>query len=396
MLTSIDLFAGCGGLSEGLSSAGFSLVFANEVEGNFAASLKANHQESEVLVDDIRNVIPKSIRKGLMFQKGELDLLAGGPPCQGFSINAPHRGPHDTRNTLFYSFLRFAEEFLPKFVLLENVPGIISYEQGKTVRQIAKLLEKIGYECAIKLLYSPNYGIPQIRWRAIIIGTRLRIKSSELFPTPTHITYGKSNFVSKLSGVELKDSREQIENNATQKAINVRDAIGDLPEVENGGGQPVMEYTLRPFTRYQSVCRRESKHVLNHQCSKLGKSNLQRLAYIPPGGSWRDVPRELLPAGMRKARKSDHTKRYGRLRYDDFASTILTKCDPHWGAFIHPEQDRVLTVREAARLQSFSDKTTIIGSVTQQYQQVGNAVPPLLAKQIGGKIISKMNARDNS
>ena len=151
-----------------------------------------------------------------------------------------------------------------------------------------------------------------------------------------------------------------------------------------------MAYTKPAFTQYQIDRRQGADQLRNHHCAKLGDLNLERLAYIPPGGSWRDIPRHLLPAGMRKAKKSDHTKRYGRLHYNEFASTILTKCDPHWGAYIHPDQDRILTVREAARLQSFSDQTTFVGSVTQQYKQVGNAVPPFLAEQIGSKIISKI------
>lgn len=369
-------------------------MFANEKEKEYASSLGANHPNSEVLVDDIRNTAPNLIRKGLSLQKGELDLVAGGPPCQGFSINAPTRRSDDDRNYLFHSFLKFTKEFQPKFVLIENVPGIISFENGKIVKQIISTLQKLEYQCTLKLLYSPNYGIPQIRWRVIIIGTRLRIEPSTLIPPPTHIAYGRSNFASALSRKNLKISEETIKKNATQQATNVRDAIGDLPEVENGGGQAVMDYISPALTQYQKERRRGARKILNHQCAKLGQSNLQRLDYIPPGGSWRDVPRELLPAGMKKAKRSDHTKRYGRLRYEDLASTILTKCDPHWGAYIHPEQNRVLTVREAARLQSFSDKTTFVGSTTKQYEQVGNAVPPLLTEKIGKQIKSQMNILD--
>ena len=117
----------------------------------------------------------------------------------------------------------------------------------------------------------------------------------------------------------------------------------------------------------------------NHVAPSLGSINLERLKHIPQGGSWRDIPIELLPAGMKRARRSDHTKRYGRLRKDGFASTILTKCDPHWGAFFHPVQDRVITVREAARLQCFPDKIRFEGSRVEQYKQVGNAVPVFLS-----------------
>ena len=118
----------------------------------------------------------------------------------------------------------------------------------------------------------------------------------------------------------------------------------------------------------------------------LGKANLDRLPHIPPGGSWRDIPFDLLPTGMKRARRSDHTKRYGRLHPEGIGSTILTKCDPHWGTYIHHEQDRIISVREAARIQSFPDKFRFFGSLTEQYEQVGNAVPPLFAKAIGEAI----------
>ena len=128
--------------------------------------------------------------------------------------------------------------------------------------------------------------------------------------------------------------------------------------------------------------------IYNHSCSRLGKINQERLKYIPQGGSWRDIPYELLPAGLKRARRSDHTKRYGRLHPNSLCSTVLTKCDPHWGSFFHPSQDRVISVREAARIQSFPDYYRFYGSLTQQYEQVGNAVPPLMAKAIGTEIFN--------
>jgi DNA (cytosine-5)-methyltransferase 1 len=126
-----------------------------------------------------------------------------------------------------------------------------------------------------------------------------------------------------------------------------------------------------------------SSAVYNHRCANLGRINLERLKYIPPGGSWRNIPRELLPKGMKRARRSDHTRRYGRLHPEDVSGTVLTKCDPHWGSFFHYKQDRVISVREAARIQSFPDWFVFTGSLTEQYRQIGNAVPPLLAYNLG-------------
>jgi DNA (cytosine-5)-methyltransferase 1 len=136
--------------------------------------------------------------------------------------------------------------------------------------------------------------------------------------------------------------------------------------------------------------RNGSEYVYNHSCNALGRINLERLKHIPQGGSWRDIPFDLLPAGLKRARRSDHTRRYGRLAPDGLCSTILTKCDPHWGSFFHPTQDRVISVREAARIQSFPDRHRFTGSVTQQYEQVGNAVPPLLACAIGKTILEML------
>lgn len=143
-----------------------------------------------------------------------------------------------------------------------------------------------------------------------------------------------------------------------------------------------MNYTVPPQSDYQRVIREGAQMIFNHVAPTLGTINMQRLKYIPEGGSWRDIPIELLPAGMKLARRSDHTKRYGRLRKDGFASTILTKCDPHWGAFFHPTQDRAITVREAARLQCFPDKIRFEGTRVEQYKQVGNAVPVLLSDAV--------------
>ena len=166
--------------------------------------------------------------------------------------------------------------------------------------------------------------------------------------------------------------------------MTVWDAIGDLPSLRNGEvSDPLLRYGTAPKSEYQAYLRGNATRVANHAAPRLAPINIKRMNYIPEGGSWRDIPVDLLPAGMKRARRCDHTKRYGRLRKEGLSSTILTKCDLHWGAYIHPEQDRVLTVREAARLQSFPDWFQFAGPRTEQYVQVGNAVPPLLAKQVG-------------
>jgi DNA (cytosine-5)-methyltransferase 1 len=383
----IDLFAGSGGLSTGLEAAGFEIVFANELDSNYALSLRENHPKTEILVGDIRSVQVEKVRRQLELGVGELDLLAGGPPCQGFSVNAPVRSAEDERNHLFRNYLQFVGVFKPKFVLIENVPGMVSFSKGATIVAILESLRDLGYSVDVRILFAPNFGVPQIRWRTIFLATRLDINPSALFPVPEYSASGNSNFTSKLHGASLKLEPEYITANAFRPCISVWDAIGDLPQIVNGGGADSVEYEFDAKTEYQKLLRKDSEKLRNHRCSKLGPVNIQRLPHIPEGGSWRDIPHELLPKGMQRARRSDHTKRYGRLDKKGLASTILTKCDPHWGAYIHPTQDRVISVREAARLQSFPDTCVFHGSLTEQYAQVGNAVPPKFAQAIGEQII---------
>lgn len=384
--TCIDLFAGAGGLSTGLELAGFEVIFANELMETYAKTLAHNHPGTEVCVDDIRLVKPAKIRKSLGIAVGELDLVAGGPPCQGFSINAPIRSAEDSRNHLFLNYLEFVKEFRPKVVLIENVPGMVSFASGETIRTILKSLVDLGYNPDVRVLYAPHYGIPQMRWRTIFLATRLDIAPQAFYPVPSHSIKGRPNFTTKIGGRTLIFSDGYVDKNATNGFTTVGEALSDLPEIGNGGGTVESSYLDEPQSNYQHFLRLGASALTNHQCAKLGKVNIERLPHIPAGGSWRDIPHELLPKGMQRARRSDHTKRYGRLEMGGLASTILTKCDPHWGSYIHPIQDRVLSVREAARLQSFPDRIRFFGSVTEQYEQVGNAVPPLFARAIGDQI----------
>ena len=392
MLTAVDLFAGAGGLSTGLEMAGFDVLYANEIEAVYAETLARNHPSAWVDVRDVRTVDPKSVRRTLGLGKGQLDLLAGGPPCQGFSVNAPSRSHHDERNHLFWSFLDFCREFEPKSVLIENVPGMVSFGGGEVVDSILRVLQELGFSSTVRILYAPHYGVPQMRWRTIFIGTRNGTDPRLAFPIPTHRSVGRANFRQKHRGQRLVLSEEEVDFYCTEVPNTVADAISDLPPIENGGGEYEMPLTSEPQSRLQDLLREpDSKHINNHECAGLGAANQVRLPHIPPGGSWRDIPFDLLPSGMQRARRSDHTKRYGRLDPQGIASTILTKCDPHWGTFIHPEQDRVLSVREAARIQTFPDRVAFTGNIAQQYAQVGNAVPPLFGKALGEGIIAAID-----
>lgn len=379
--TLIDLFAGAGGLSEGLSQAGFHSLFANEIVPVYASTYARNHISSKVVTDDIRALNADLIRDELGLVKGELALLAGGPPCQGFSINAPVRSKEDKRNHLFKEFLRFVSAFMPKVVLIENVPGLVSFEKGETLHAILEALANLGYGADVRILGAAYYGVPQMRWRTIIIGFRGDELPEDAFPTPVFHAPIRPNFASTFDGKNLVCIPSA---NTEACFTTVYEAIGDLPVLRCGErGEMVKDYLCDAFCDYQRCLRAGSSGVYNHEAPALSKQNIERMSYIKPGGNWTDIPYELLPKGMQKARKSDHTKRYGRVQKEGLASTILTKCDPHWGAFIHYEQDRSFTVREAARIQSFPDHYIFNGTLAEQFAQVGNAVPPLLAKAIG-------------
>ncbi|HGK4772503.1 TPA: DNA cytosine methyltransferase [Enterobacter roggenkampii] len=383
-LTSLDLFAGAGGLSEGLREAGFTSLYANEISPRYAQTYAVNHPGTIVESRDIREVDAHKIRNLLGLKRGELDLIAGGPPCQGFSINAPKRSTEDSRNHLFREFLRFVYEFQPRAVLIENVPGMVSFEGGATLDAILESLKNLGYEADVRILYAPHYGIPQTRWRTIILGCRDGLNPTELFPEPLRQAPVRVNFTSQFGGKNLVNLPISLE---LPMHVTVRDAIGDLPSLCNGEiGEQVKPYRHSADNQYQKLMRIGSDGVTCHEAARLSKINLERMAHIPQGGNWTNIPDELLPRGMRMARRSDHTKRYGRVHPDGLASTILTKCDPHWGAYFHYEQDRAFTVREAARLQSFPDTYTFCGSRVEQYEQVGNAVPPLLGAAVGRTI----------
>ena len=377
----VDLFAGAGGLSCGLEMAGFKSIFANELVAQYAQTYEYNNPDTRMVRGDIRQVCELNIKSLLGVKKTEVDLIAGGPPCQGFSVNAPVRSLDDERNHLFKDFLRVTAALLPKAVLIENVPGIISLGKGTVVDQIYKELHELGYSVGHRILYAGHYGVPQMRFRTIIIGI-LNPNTKIRFPKPKYNAQARTNFTGgKELTLKLPEDVGSLKDFTT-----VWDAISDLPEIFPSSKPSVLSYPCKPQSSYQKILRRNSSKIYNHQCSRIAQINQERLKHIPQGGSWRDIPFDLLPAGLQRARRSDHTKRYGRLDPNSICSTILTKCDPHWGSFFHPEQDRTLSAREAARIQSFPDNFVFLGSLTQQYEQIGNAVPPMMAKAIGAEI----------
>lgn len=373
-------------MSCGLQQAGFESLLANELAPEFAETYQRNHQNARVIVGDVRQVSEADIKKLLGVSAGEVDLVAGGPPCQGFSINAPIRSLDDDRNHLFKDFIRVVSALLPKAVLIENVPGMVSLGKGTVIEQIYKELHALGYNVKHRILFAAHYGVPQMRFRMVFIGIRNR-RQGITFPEPEYHAKASTNFT---GAQELCIFVPPIFAQLLKPHTTVLEALSDLPEIRNGQSSDPGNYIASAQNDYQRYLRRESQILTQHHCARISTINLERLKYIPQGGSWRDIPHELLPAGLKRARRSDHTKRYGRLHPDAICSTVLTKCDPHWGSFFHPTQDRVISVREAARIQSFPDNYQFSGSVTQQYEQIGNAVPPLLGRAIGLEIANML------
>lgn len=387
-LTSIDLFAGAGGIAEGLRQAGFECLYANDINATALETFHLNHPLVDLEIAPIEDVDARVVRKRLGLDRGELDCLAGGPPCQGFSINAPERFLQDPRNSLFRHYLRFVEEFLPKTILFENVPGMLSLADGHVASRVLDELVKRGYDVNHRILFAAHYGVPQERWRLIILASR--VSPAPDHPLPTHLAFGRANF---RGGRTLTFRSEAHFGPASRPQVTVADALDDLPPLRPGEGAEEMDYITAPVSRYAANMREHSTQVFNHFAPRISEINLQRLRYIPPGGSWRDIPFELLPAGMKKARASDHTRRYGRLSPDGLAGTVMTKMDPHWGPAFHHRQRRTLTVREAARLQSFPDRYRFAGPRVSQYEQVGNAVPVTMARAIGVSIRASLRPR---
>ena len=209
------------------------------------------------------------------------------------------------------------------------------------------------------------------------------------FPTPKYNASAVANFA---GAKELCLNIPPLLAGKLLPYTTVWDAISDLPKIESGRKNGDFQYGTASQSAFQQKIRLSSDSIRNHACAKLGSVDLERLKHIPQGGSWRDIPFELLPAGLKRARRSDHTKRYGRLHEDGLCSTVLTKCDPHWGSFFHPQQDHVISVREAARIQSLPDNFHFSGNITQQYAQVGNAVPPMMARELGETIYDMIGA----
>ena len=377
-------------MAEGFRAAGFSVLAANDADPSAGGTFRRNFPEAGFFAGPISALRGSHLLEAAALRVGSLDCLIGGPPCQAFSYNNHQRSESDIRAGLFRDYLRIVRALRPKALVMENVPGILTVGGGTVVEEIYESLAVLGYDCEGRILYARDFGVPQLRRRVFFIATRLGW-DEDLFPGGTFGPCPKPR--PGGNGYVHAWERQSGVRYGHLNAVKVGPAISDLPAIENGGGADRMRYATPARTVLQKTLRNGGSFVSNHKTRTLGALMLKRMRFIPPGGSWRDIPFELLPAGMQRAKRNSHTTRYGRLRRQGVCSTILTKCDPHWGSYIHPSQDRMISVREAARLQSFPDRFKFHGYLSDQYRQVGNAVPPLMAAAVAEAVRRHIDSR---
>lgn len=380
--TCIDLFCGAGGLADGFRQAGWRVLAGIDNDPHAADTFRLNFPEAAFIEEDVGRVAPEALLEETGLKPGELDCLAGGPPCQSFSYNNHARSASGRRAKLFRHYLRIVAALRPKTLLMENVPGMLTIGDGSIVGEIRKRLGKLGYEVEVRIVYAEDFGVPQERRRVFVVATRLGWEDS-LFPTGTHGPSEKPAVKGNIQGPYVH--RWNPGRRRTRSLVTVWDAISDLATTKTL--KAPVRCKRKPKTEFQKKARGRRRRVPNHVGHEITALMLQRIAFVPEGGNWRDIPRKYLPEGMKRARLSDHTKRYGRLARHSLSATVLTKCDPHWGSYVHPLLNRPLTVREAARLQSFKDSFEFAGPfLSKHYEQVGNAVPPLVARSFAGAL----------
>ena len=349
-LTMIDLFAGVGGLSLGFEEAGFKVVLANEYDPSIAEAYIKNRNHPNMIIEDIRKL---PVKETFGPYKGKVTVVVGGPPCQGYSQKGQRKTIHDERNFLFRYFVDVVREVEPSYFVMENVPNLLTNEGGYFKRELISLFEEIGYTVNADVLCASDYGVPQDRRRAVLIGRR-----------------GKGDPV---------DMPTKYKERTT-----VWDAISDLNYLNSGEGEQEQDYRFPPQSGYQKRLREGSRKLTGHVSTNHSKIALERMSMIPPKGGKEYLPPEHLT-------KSIYSGTWVRMDADDVSVTITTRFDtPASGKFTHPYLNRAITVREAARIQSFPDTFHFYGTKTSQMKQVGNAVPPLLAKSIAETILDDM------
>lgn len=375
----IDLFCGAGGLSNGLAQAGFEPVLGVDNDPHAIATYRLNHPGAAILHEDIAAVKPKDVTR-LLGDGQEIDLIAGGPSCQGYSTHGK-RIEDDPRNFLYGHFVRMVKGLRPKFFLMENVKGMLTYRGGHFKKLIEDSFARAGYQVVAKVLCAADYGVPQLRHRIVFLGTRLDVPLS--FPASSH---------GPVQDLFIK-----------QPYVTVGEAIGDLPLFGKDLDREDWEYASPPQSAYQRYARRgrRTNKLTLHQTKRISDAASEVVKLVREGQGLRSVAPQLLPERFQKMRRikngsfrKDCTTLYYRLSRSAPAYTITCYFrNVSSGPFVHPLEDRALSYREAARLMSFQDGYRFAGASLAR--QIGNSVPPLLAKALGTHIIDLLSQAES-
>jgi DNA (cytosine-5)-methyltransferase 1 len=391
----VDLFAGAGGFSHGFTMAGGTPLLAIESDRWACDTYQYNHPDSEVLHADITQVDTDSVIRLLNGKKPK--VVVGGPPCQGFSIaNKKNGDPKDPRNSLFMDYVRIATALDPDAMIIENVPNLVRAKtaSGEPVLHVIQTtLEKRGYQFYSNILLATDYGVPQIRRRLFCIAAKRKLDRP--FPEPTHVA------VDQYQG-DLLPSKKKL-----KECPSLWDAISDLPALSASEGGEEQRYTAAAKTDYQRWARKGSKALFNHKAMNHGRRMVERFSAMKWGDTGNDVPHHLRPRKRNSSEISEtaYDQNNRRMYPDAPCHTIPAS---FYANFVHPYQHRNFTAREGARIQSFPDTYRFLGKPTVvshkllgreertdelflcQYNQIGNAVPPLMAKAVASNLLKQL------
>lgn len=373
----VDLFSGVGGMTLGFSDTsdkpGFAFVPRLMVDVDREARDVATRNMPAVpfIVKDVRKLTAPEVRKAAkLSEKETIHLLVGGPPCQGFSKLTGRPALTDERNAMVLEFLRLVKELRPLVVVIENVPTMVTAHDGAVIREVMDSLSGMGYSSIVHVLNASDYGVPQQRRRGFVIAYRADLGIAPKLPERTHERFG--------SALDLMDLAARVRFEPDKLPyVSVEDAIGDLPSLAAGEGNDFMLYATQPKTEYQKWVRDGSIALFNHRTRPHSAEFLKKISIISEGGRNKELPDD--------QRFSDdyYSQAYARLNRYGIAQTITTFfTNPGSGRFTHYRDLRAITVREAARLQSFPDRFVFDGAISAQMRHIGNAVPPLLARAI--------------
>lgn len=384
-----DLFCGTGGFSHGFESAApgkFRTRLGIDLLPDALRTFSANHKEAKVLHGDIRRISCKEVERVTGLRRGDVAVIVGGPPCQGFSSLRPFRGSlsEDPRNSLFEQFASFVNYFRPPVLVMENVVGLATYKEGQTLAKILECFSTIGYDCDWRILNSAHFGVPQKRERLVLIGVAAGLRLE--FPEPTH-RYNGSTIGHKDRARMLLPEEPSLFNcgPSLEPAVTVMEAIGDLPVIESG--ETATRYTMNPSHPYQVARRNGCSELALHASTKHTERMLEIIQHAGPNISC--IPKHLISSGFSSC--------YSRLAPDEPSVTITVNfVHPASNRCIHPLRNRALTPREGARLQSFNDDYIFCGNRTQIVKQIGNAVPPLLGATVGKAVCKILSIKEQT